>query len=107
LPLPGASSIIALYPHQKRVIWRIVVSGSTYIAHAVGAGKSYAIAGAIMEQKRLGLIAKAMLVVPGHCLAQVSREFLQLYPAARILVADETNFAKDKRARFLARAATE
>jgi N12 class adenine-specific DNA methylase len=106
LTLPGASSIIRLYDHQKRVIWRIVASGSTYIAHAVGAGKSYAIAAAIMEQKRLGLIAKAMLVVPGHCLAQVSREFLQLYPTARILVADETNFVKEKRSRFLARAAT-
>jgi N12 class adenine-specific DNA methylase len=106
LTLPGASNVIGLYAHQKRVIWRIVASGSTYIAHAVGAGKSYAIAGAIMEQKRLGLIGKAMLVVPGHCLAQVSREFLQLYPTARILVADETNFVKDKRSRFLARAAT-
>jgi N12 class adenine-specific DNA methylase/adenine-specific DNA methylase len=106
LTLPGASGIIRLYDHQKRVIWRIVASGSTYIAHTVGAGKSYAIAGAIMEQKRLGLIGKAMLVVPGHCLAQVSREFLQLYPAARILVADETNFIKAKRSRFLARAAT-
>ena len=106
LTLPGASSIIRLYDHQKRVIWRIVASGSTYIAHTVGAGKSYAIAGAIMEQKRLGLINKAMLVVPGHCLAQVSREFLQLYPTARILVADETNFVKEKRSRFLARAAT-
>jgi len=59
-----------------------------------------------MEQKRLGLISKAMLAVPGHCLAQASREFLQLYPTARILVADETNFVKEKRARFLARAAT-
>jgi N12 class adenine-specific DNA methylase len=106
LTLPGANSIIRLYDHQKRVIWRIVAAGSTYIAHAVGAGKSYAIAAAIMEQKRLGLIAKAMLVVPGHCLAQVSREFLQLYPTARILVADETNFVKEKRSRFLARAAT-
>ena len=106
LTLPGASSIIRLYDHQKRVIWRIAASGSTYVAHAVGAGKSYAIAGAIMEQKRLGLISKAMLVVPGHCLAQVSREFLQLYPTARILVADETNFVKAKRSRFLARAAT-
>lgn len=106
LTLPGASSIIRLYDHQKRVIWRIVASGSTYIAHTVGAGKSYAIAGAIMEQKRLGLISKAMLVVPGHCLSQVSREFLQLYPTAHILVADETNFVKEKRSRFLARAAT-
>jgi N12 class adenine-specific DNA methylase len=106
LTLPGASGIIRLYDHQKRVIWRIVAAGSTYIAHTVGAGKSYAVAGAIMEQKRLGLIGKAMLVVPGHCLAQVSREFLQLYPTARILVADETNFVKEKRSRFLARAAT-
>jgi N12 class adenine-specific DNA methylase len=63
-------------------------------------------AAAIMEQRRLGLIAKAMLVVPGHCLAQAAREFLGLYPSARILVADETNFTKDKRHRFLSRAAT-
>ena len=88
------------------MIWRIIAAGSTYIAHAVGAGKTFSIAAAVMEQKRLGLITKAMLVVPGHCLAQASREFLQLYPTARILVADETNFAKEKRARFLARAAT-
>ena len=106
LTLPGASGIIRLYEHQKRVIWRIIAAGSSYIAHAVGAGKTFSIAAAIMEQKRLGLIAKAMLVVPGHCLAQASREFLQLYPTARILVADETNFVKEKRARFLARAAT-
>jgi hypothetical protein len=76
------------------------------MAHAVGAGKTFSMAAAIMEQKRLGLITKAMLVVPGHCLAQAAREFLQLYPTARILVADETNFTKDKRSRFLARAAT-
>ena len=106
LTLPGASSIIRLYEHQKRVIWRVVAAGSTYMAHAVGAGKTFSIAASIMEQKRLGLLSKAMLVVPGHCLAQASREFLQLYPTARILVADESNFIKEKRARFLARSAT-
>ena len=106
LSLPGASDIITLYEHQKRVIWRIIGAGSTYVAHAVGSGKTFSIAAAVMEQRRLGLVRKAMLVVPGHCLAQASREFLLLYPTARILVADETNFARDKRARFLARAAT-
>jgi N12 class adenine-specific DNA methylase len=106
LQLPGASSVIRFYDHQKRVIWRIIAAGSTYIAHSVGAGKTFAIAAAIMEQKRLGLITKTMMVVPGHCLAQASREFLILYPNARILVADETNFVKEKRQRFLARAAT-
>ena len=106
LRLPGASGAFVLYGHQKRGIWRIISSGSTYLAHAVGAGKTMTMAAAIMEQRRLGLIAKAMLVVPGHCLAQAAREFLALYPNARILVADETNFTKDKRARFLSRAAT-
>jgi len=106
LQLPGASSAITLRPLQKRAIWRIVSSGSTYIAHAVGAGKTMTMAAAVMEQKRLGLVSKALMAVPGHCLAQASREFLGLYPNARILVADEQNFAKDKRARFLARAAT-
>ncbi|MDQ0513420.1 lactate dehydrogenase [Ancylobacter amanitiformis] len=106
LKLPGASSAFTLYAHQKRGIWRIVSAGSTYLAHAVGAGKTMTFVAAIMEQRRLGLIAKAMLVVPGHCLAQAAREFLALYPNARILVADETNFTRDKRARFLSRAAT-
>ncbi|MER8601160.1 lactate dehydrogenase [Mesorhizobium sp. M1339] len=106
LRLPGASGAFSLYSHQKRGIWRIVSAGSTYLAHAVGAGKTMTIAAAVMEQRRLGLIAKAMLVVPGHCLAQMAREFLALYPTARILVADETNFSKDKRHRFLSRAAT-
>jgi len=106
LQLPGASSTISLRPHQRRVIWRIIAAGGTYIAHAVGAGKTMSMAAAVMEQKRLGLIGKALMAVPGHCLAQASREFLALYPNARILVADEQNFAKDKRARFLARAAT-
>ncbi|RWF83128.1 N-6 DNA methylase [Mesorhizobium sp.] len=106
LKLPGASGAFVLYDHQKRGIWRIIASGATYLAHAVGAGKTMTIAAAIMEQRRLGLIAKAMLVVPGHCLAQAAREFLALYPNARILVADETNFSLAKRHRFLSRAAT-
>ncbi|UVK49750.1 lactate dehydrogenase (plasmid) [Mesorhizobium sp. AR02] len=106
LQLPGASGAFSLYGHQKRGIWRIVSAGSTYLAHAVGAGKTMTIAGGVMEQRRLGLIAKAMLVVPGHCLAQAAREFLALYPTARILVADETNFSLAKRHRFLSRAAT-
>ena len=106
LHLPGASGAFTLYPHQKRGIWRIIASGTTYLAHTVGAGKTMTYSAAIMEQRRLGLINKAMVTVPGHCLAQVAREFLALYPMARILVADESNFTLAKRARFLSRAAT-
>jgi N12 class adenine-specific DNA methylase/predicted RNA methylase len=106
LTLPGASTVINFYPHQKRVIWRIITAGATYMAHAVGSGKTFSMAAAVMEQKRLGLVNKTMMAVPGHCLAQASREFLLLYPTAKILVADDVNFAKAKRQRFLARAAT-
>ncbi|MBX5206807.1 helicase-related protein [Rhizobium sp. NZLR11] len=106
LQLPGASGAFSLYGHQKRGIWRIISAGTTYLAHAVGAGKTLTMAAAIMEQRRLGLINKAMLVVPGHCLAQAAREFLALYPNARFLVAEETNFIREKRQRFLSRAAT-
>ncbi|QPB24229.1 N-6 DNA methylase [Rhizobium sp. 007] len=106
LQLPGASNAFSLYGHQKRGIWRIISAGATHLAHAVGAGKTLTMVAAIMEQRRLGLINKAMLVVPGHCLAQAAREFFALYPNARILVADETNFVKEKRHRFLSRAAT-
>jgi N12 class adenine-specific DNA methylase len=106
LRLRGAVSSTNLYDHQKRAVWRIIASGTTYIAHSVGAGKTMSIAAAVMEQRRLGLVSKPLLTVPGHCLAQFSREWLQMYPNANILVADEQNFAKDKRDRFVARATT-
>lgn len=106
LKLPGASTTIRMRDHQKRVVWRIVAAGSTYVAHSVGAGKTFSLCAAVMEQRRLGLANKPMIAVPNHCLAQIAREFLMLYPTARILVADDTNFVKEKRQRFLARAAT-
>ncbi|WP_454883035.1 helicase-related protein [Sphingomonas oryzagri] len=106
LKLPGASTTIQMRDHQKRVVWRIIASGSTYVAHAVGAGKTFSLCAAVMEQRRLGLVNKPMIAVPNHCLAQIAREFLMLYPTARILVADDTNFVREKRQRFLGRAAT-
>lgn len=106
LKLRGAATGIVLRKHQKRGVWRIITSGATYIAHTVGAGKTFTIAAACMEQRRLGLVTKPMIVVPGHCLAQFSREFMELYPMANILVADEATFEKSKRDRFIARATT-
>jgi N12 class adenine-specific DNA methylase len=106
LKLPGASTTIRMRDHQKRVVWRIVAAGSTYVAHSVGAGKTFSLCAAVMEQRRLALANKPMITVPNHCLAQIAREFLMLYPTARILVADDTNFVREKRQRFLARATT-
>ena len=105
LTLPGVSSRFKLYPHQKRAVWRVVQQGDTYLAHAVGAGKTMEMIAAGMEERRLGLSNKPMYVVPNHMLAQFSREFLELYPAANIMVADEHNFGATNRKRFVAQAA--
>lgn len=105
LTLPGVSSRFKLYPHQKRAVWRVIQQGDTYLAHAVGAGKTMEMIAAGMEERRLGLSKKPMYVVPNHMLAQFSREFLELYPAANIMVADEQNFHSNNRKRFVAQAA--
>ena len=59
-----------------------------------------------MEMKRLGLCTKSLIVVPNHITEQWAAEWLQLYPAANILVATERDFEKRNRRRLCARIAT-
>jgi len=108
MTLPGASSAWQrkAFPHVRRGAWRIVQSGNTYLAHAVGSGKTAQMVISAMEQKRLGLIRKPMIVVPNHMLAQMASEWLDIYPAARLMVADEKNFHTDNRRRWVSRVAT-
>jgi len=105
LTLPGVSLRFKLMPHQKNAIWRIIQDGNTYIAHAVGAGKTYEMVAAGMEMKRLSLISKPLYVVPNHMLQQFANEFQELYPLAHVMVADEENFHTTNRRRFMAQAA--
>ncbi|MBP7341370.1 MAG: DEAD/DEAH box helicase family protein [Syntrophaceae bacterium] len=105
LTLPGVSLRFKLMPHQKNAIWRIIQDGNTYIAHAVGAGKTYEMVAAGMEMKRLSLISKPLYVVPNHMLQQFANEFQELYPLAHVMVADEQNFHTTNRRRFMAQAA--
>lgn len=104
LTLPGVSLRYKLHPHQLRAIWRQIQTGSTYLAHAVGAGKTIEMIAGGMEQKRLGLIRKPIYVVPNHMLEQFSNEFMELYPLANIMVADDQNFSKERRKAFVAAA---
>lgn len=108
LSLPGlvGKEILDPHEHQKRVVWRIIQTGNTYMAHSVGSGKTFAMVMAGMEMRRLGLVKKPTYVVPNHMLAQFSREFLVAYPSASILVADEKQFEKKNRKRFVGRVAT-
>lgn len=105
LTLPGKSATQDIFDHVKRGAWRIIQTGNTYLAHAVGSGKTYQMVISAMEQKRLGLIKKPMMVVPNHMLQQFASEWQGLYPAARLMVADEHNFTGDNRRRFASRVA--
>jgi N12 class adenine-specific DNA methylase len=106
LTLPASSRQVALRPHQKDAVWRIIQSRNTLLAHAVGAGKTYTMVAAAIEMKRLGLARKPLFAVPNHMLTQFSTELLTLYPNATILVAGKDDFTKDRRAQLFSRIAT-
>ena len=106
LTLPGINPEIKLRKHQTDAIARILYSGNTLLAHTVGAGKTWTMAAAAMELRRLGLAHKPMFVVPNGLTDQWGAEFQQLYPGANILVATEKDFETKNRKEFCARIAT-
>ena len=97
LDFPGMNQAIKLKPHQADAVWRGMSSGNTLLAHAVGAGKTFTMAATGMKMKQAGLIKKPMYVVPNHLLEQFSREFMQLYPNAKLLVAAKEDLTRDRR----------
>ncbi len=102
----GMNPEIQLRPHQRNAVARNLYGGNTLFAHCVGAGKTYTMAAASMEAKRLGLCNKSMFVVPNHLTEQWAAEFLQLYPAANILVTTKKDFERKNRKKFCSRIAT-
>ena len=106
LSFPGMNPEIELRPHQKNAVARILLGGNTLLAHCVGAGKSFEMMAACMEQKRLGLANKTVMVVPKALINQTASEFLRLYPSANILVTTERDFEKSRRQQFISRIAT-
>lgn len=106
LTLPGLSADFTPHQHQRDAVARILAEGRAGLFHAVGAGKTATIVMAAMEMRRLGSAAKPAVAVPNHMLEQFSREWLQLYPTARLLLADRDRVSKERRKEFVARAAT-
>ena len=106
LDFPGMSQAIALRPHQKDAVWRCISGGNTLLAHVVGAGKTYTMAAAAMKMKQAGLVQKSLLCVPNHLLEQFAREFQQLYPNAKVLVAGKDDFTKERRKYLTAKIAS-
>ena len=106
LSLEGMNTDIALREHQKNAIARTLFGGNTLLAHVVGAGKTYEMVASSMESKRLGMCSKSLFVVPNHLTEQIGREFMQLYPAANIMVATKKDFEPKNRKRFIGKIAT-
>lgn len=102
----GMNPEISLKPHQKNAVAHIIYGGNTLLAHAVGAGKTFEMVAAAQESKRLGLCQKSLFVVPNHLTEQWATEYLQLYPAANILVATRKDFETKNRKKFCGRIAT-
>ncbi|MEU4548788.1 helicase-related protein [Nonomuraea dietziae] len=104
--LPGLAHGWKPREHQKAAVARIVNEPAVLLAHEVGAGKTAEMVMGAMELRRTGMSRKPAIVVPNHMLEQFTREFLELYPNAKILAAGTKDLEKDKRREFVARAAT-
>ena len=102
----GMNPETTLRKHQVNAIAHILYGGNTLLAHVVGAGKTFEMVAAAMESKRLGLCQKSLFVVPNHLTEQWASEFLQLYPAANVLVATKKDFETKNRKKFCGRIAT-
>ena len=108
LTLPGLAADFTPRPHQKDVVWRILASADrgVLMAHGVGAGKTAAMIIAAQETRRTGRIAgTALFAVPGNMVEQFARDYLRLYPAARVLTPHGAT-QKDAVREFAARMAT-
>ena len=106
LVFPGMNPEIILRAHQLNAIARGLYGQNVLLGHVVGAGKTWTAVAIAQESKRLGLCHKTLIVVPNHLTEQWGAEYLQLYPAANILVATAKDFEKQNRKKFCARIAT-
>ena len=104
LQFPGMNPAIELKPHQK-MRWLESFLEKHPVVHCVGAGKSFEMMAACMEQKRLGLDNRTIMVVPKAAYRSDCIRVLRLYPSANILVATGV-ILKEPRKQFVSRIAT-
>ncbi|HHE9915173.1 TPA: SNF2-related protein, partial [Campylobacter jejuni] len=106
LELPNFNANIKLKKHQKNAIYRAIQENSIIFDHQVGAGKTLVAICSVMEQKRMGLLNKPLIVVPNHLARQWNDEFYHAYTNANILVATNDDLKKDNREKFFSKIAT-
>ncbi|HWJ08164.1 MAG TPA: helicase, partial [Nocardioides sp.] len=105
LTLPGVAEGFTPRQHQRAAVARMIAEPSAGLFHEVGAGKTAEMIIGVSEMRRMGLVNKPVIVVPNHMLEQFSREWLQIYPQARVLAASSSDVSAEKRREFVAKAA--
>jgi N12 class adenine-specific DNA methylase len=103
---PGMSESWKPHDHVKDAVERIVNEPTALLAHVVGAGKTAEMVMGTAELKRLGMARKPAIVVPNHMLEQFTREYLEIYPNAKLLAAGSEDLRGDGRREFVGRTAT-
>ena len=107
MQLPGLTVTFTPREHQLAAVARIVTASPRccWPTRSAPAKTAEMVIGA-MELRRLGMASKPCVVVPNHMLEQFSREWMQLYPQARILATSVDDLAHNKRRMLVARIAT-
>ena len=105
LRFPEMNPAIELRPHQKDAVHRIITSGNTLLHHVVGSGKTFTICAAAMKLRQYGLAKKPMIAVPNHLVQQWANSFRQLYPTAKLLIANKEDLDKEHREQFVSKVA--
>lgn len=106
LVLPNSNPLVKFRPWQNRAVTRVMLTGNTLLNHAPGSGKTLEGVAIAMEWKRRGLARKVMIAVPNPVVDGWRREFLTLYPTAKVLIATKEDFQAANRKRLLARITT-
>jgi N12 class adenine-specific DNA methylase len=106
LAFPGLSEDVYRTPHRRAVIARFLSERHGMMAHGVGSGKTFNQIVLAQEMRRLGLAKAPMIVVQNSTLGQFAASYRRAYPNAKILVGDDSTFAKDKRREFVSRMVT-
>ena len=107
LTVNGIRAGFALREHQANAVQRVISSGgNTLLAHKVGAGKTFEMAASAMKMKEMGIINKPMFAVPKSLVSQWGNEFKNFFPAAKLLVAEQSDFTPANRKTFANRIST-
>ena len=89
-----------LYGSQKDTAWMLIQNAGGIVDHEVGTGKTLTMIVTAYEMKRLGLVAKPMIVGMKANVGAIADTFKAAYPDARILAPSEKDFSKQRRERL-------